>query len=108
PEFLNRIDETIVFHSLEKRHMKDIVKLMIDQVKERLHVQDLNFEITDGAIEKIEEEGVDPDCGARPLRQSIQRNIEDVLSEAELAGTIKKEHKVKVGLNNKGEFTVLS
>src|SRR5699024_8148552 len=49
PEFLNRIDETIVFHSLEKRHMKDIVKLMIDQVKERLHDQDLDFEITDRA-----------------------------------------------------------
>lgn len=108
PEFLNRIDETIVFHSLEKRHMKDIVKLMIDQVKERLHDQDLDFEITDRAIEKIAEEGFDPEYGARPLRRSIQRNIEDLLSEALLAGTIKKEHKVKVGLNNKGEFTVLS
>ncbi|HLR22260.1 MAG TPA: ATP-dependent Clp protease ATP-binding subunit [Pseudogracilibacillus sp.] len=108
PEFLNRIDETIVFHSLEKRHMKDIVKLMIDQVKERLHDQDLDFEITDRAIEKIAEEGFDPEYGARPLRRSIQRNIEDLLSEALLAGTIKKEDKVKVGLNNKGEFTVLS
>ena len=108
PEFLNRIDEIIVFHSLEKRHMKDIVKLMIDQVKERLHDQDLDFEITDRAIEKIAEEGFDPEYGARPLRRSIQRNIEDLLSEALLEGTIKKEEKVKVGLNNKGEFTVLS
>src|SRR5699024_1932454 len=102
PEFLNRIDETNVFHSLETRHMKDIVKLMIDQVKERLHDQDLDFEITDRAIEKIAEEGFDPEYGARPLRRSIQRNIEDLLSEALLAGTIKKEDKVKVGLNNKG------
>src|SRR5699024_12070960 len=105
PEFLHRSDETIVIHSLEKRQMKDIVKVMSDQVKERLHDQDLDFEITDRAIEKIAEEGFDPEYGARPLRRSIQRNIEDLLSEALLAGTIKKEDKVKVGLNNKGEFT---
>src|SRR5699024_11803250 len=82
PEFLNRIDEIIVFHSLEKRHMKDIVKLMISQVKERLYDQDLDFEITDRAIEKIADEAFDPEYGARPLRRSIQRNIEDLLSEA--------------------------
>lgn len=107
PEFLNRIDETIVFHSLERRHMKDIVKLMVNQVKERMNDQELEFDITDRAIEKIAEEGFDPEYGARPLRRSIQRNIEDLLSEALLEGTISKEQSVKIGLNSKGEFTIL-
>src|SRR5699024_11615119 len=77
PEFLNRIDETIVFHSLEKKHMKDIVSLMIKEVQSRMETQEMNFTITDGAIEKIAEEGFDPEYGARPLRRSIQTNIED-------------------------------
>lgn len=108
PEFLNRIDETIVFHSLEKKHMKEIVKLMIDQVQERLKEQDIHFTITDRAIEKIADEGFDPEYGARPLRRSIQKNIEDLLSEELLRGKIKKGQDVKVGLTNKGEFVVLS
>lgn len=107
PEFLNRIDETIVFHSLEKEHMKHIVKLMIDQVKERLKEQDIAFSITERAIEKIAEDGFDPDYGARPLRRSIQRNIEDLMSEELLKGSIKKGEEVKIGLNNKGEVIVL-
>src|SRR5699024_2465321 len=99
PEFLNRIDETIVFHSLEKRHMKDIVKLMVEQVKERVEEQELVFSITDRAVEKIAEEGFDPEYGARPLRRSIQRNVEDLLSEELLKGSIQKGDTVKIGLN---------
>src|SRR5699024_1910241 len=78
PEFLNRMDETIVFHSLEQQHMKDIVKLMVREVEERMKQQDITFSITERAIEKIAEEGFDPEYGARPLRRSIQRNIEDL------------------------------
>ncbi|HLR72499.1 MAG TPA: ATP-dependent Clp protease ATP-binding subunit [Pseudogracilibacillus sp.] len=107
PEFLNRIDETIVFHSLEKKHMKDIVELMIEQVQKRMQEQELNFTITDRAVEKIAEDGFDPEYGARPLRRSIQRNIEDLLSEELLKGTIQKGTDVKVGLNSKGDFIVL-
>src|SRR5690625_214843 len=107
PEFLNRIDETIVFHSLEKKHTKEIVKLMIEQLQKRITEQDINFTITDRAIEKIAEDGFDPEYGARPLRRSIQKNIEDLLSEELLKGTIVKGQDVKVGLNNKGEFIVL-
>jgi len=107
PEFLNRIDETIVFHSLEKKHTKEIVKLMIDQLQKRITEQEINFTITDRAVEKIAEDGFDPEYGARPLRRSIQKNIEDLLSEELLKGTIKKGQDVKVGLNNKGEFIVL-
>ncbi|HLS66392.1 MAG TPA: ATP-dependent Clp protease ATP-binding subunit [Pseudogracilibacillus sp.] len=107
PEFLNRIDETIVFHSLEKEHMKYIVKLMIEQVKARVEEQNIHFVITDRAIEKIAEEGFDPEYGARPLRRSIQKNIEDMLSEELLKGTIKQGQEVRIGLNSKGEFIVL-
>jgi len=107
PEFLNRIDETIVFHSLEKKHMKDIVILMIKQLQKRLKEQDIEFTLTDKAVEKIADEGFDPEYGARPLRRSIQKNIEDLLSEELLKETIEQGEKVKVGLNNKGEFIVL-
>lgn len=107
PEFLNRIDETIVFHSLERKHMKDIVELMIKQLQERLSKQDLDFAISDKAIEKIAEEGFDPEYGARPLRRSIQKNIEDLLSEALLKGEITKNNPVRVGLTSSGKFTIL-
>lgn len=107
PEFLNRIDETIVFHSLEEKHMKDIVKLMVREVEERMQQQEIDFSITERAIEKIAEEGFDPEYGARPLRRSIQRNIEDLLSEEFLKENIKPGKSVKVGLNNKGDYIVL-
>ena len=108
PEFLNRIDETIVFHSLEKKHMKDIVTLMLDQLKKRLNEQDLDFTMSDKAIEKIAEEGFDPEYGARPLRRSIQKNIEDMLSEALLREEIKKGETTRIGLNSKGKFIILN
>lgn len=107
PEFLNRIDETIVFHSLERKHMAEIVKLMIKEVQKRMAEQEIDFTITERAIDKIAEEGFDPEYGARPLRRSIQRNIEDLLSEEYLKGNIKEGRDVKVGLNSKGEFIVL-
>ncbi|TRM11145.1 ATP-dependent Clp protease ATP-binding subunit [Lentibacillus cibarius] len=108
PEFLNRIDETIVFHSLERKHMKYIVQLMVKQLQDRLKEQGIEFTLTDKAVEKIAEEGFDPEYGARPLRRSIQKNIEDMLSEELLKDTITKGEKVKIGLNNKGAFTILS
>ncbi|HLS23718.1 MAG TPA: ATP-dependent Clp protease ATP-binding subunit [Pseudogracilibacillus sp.] len=107
PEFLNRIDETIVFHSLEKKHIQEIVKLMIAQVQKRLEELDIKFSITLRAVEKLAEEGFDPEYGARPLRRAIQKNIEDLLSEELLKGTVKKGEEVKIGLNNKGEFIIL-
>ena len=108
PEFLNRIDETIVFHSLEKKHMKDIVTLMLEQLQRRLKDQDIHLSLTDKAVEKVANEGFDPEYGARPLRRSIQKNIEDLLSEELLKETIDKGQEVKIGLNNKGDFIVLS
>lgn len=107
PEFLNRIDEIIVFHSLERKHMKDIVTLMIEQLQKRLKDNEIDFSLTDKAIEKIANDGYDPEYGARPLRRSIQKNIEDLLSEELLKENIAKGEKVKIGLNNKGEFIIL-
>lgn len=108
PEFLNRIDETIVFHALERKHMKDIVTLMIKQLQNRLAEQGLNFTLSTKGIEKIAEEGFDPEYGARPLRRSIQKNIEDLLSEALLRGEINKEEKVRLGLSSNGKFVILN
>ncbi|BDG34173.1 ATP-dependent protease ATP-binding subunit ClpC [Saccharococcus caldoxylosilyticus] len=107
PEFLNRIDEIIVFHSLEKQHLKQIVRLMADTLIKRLKEQDIDLELTDAAIEKIASEGYDPEYGARPLRRALQKHIEDRLSEELLKGTIAKGQKVIVDVKG-GEFVVLS
>jgi ATP-dependent Clp protease ATP-binding subunit ClpC len=88
--------------------MKDIVTLMLDQLKKRLNEQDLDFTMSDKAIEKIAEEGFDPEYGARPLRRSIQKNIEDMLSEALLREEIKKGETTRIGLNSKGKFIILN
>ncbi|MDC3414670.1 ATP-dependent protease ATP-binding subunit ClpC [Terrihalobacillus insolitus] len=106
PEFLNRIDETIVFHSLEKKHMSEIVTLMVEQLQKRLSAQEIDFTISDKAIEKIANEGFDPEYGARPLRRSIQKNVEDLLSEELLKEAITKGQKVKIDVDKKGAFKV--
>ncbi|MFP7171530.1 ATP-dependent protease ATP-binding subunit ClpC [Terribacillus sp. 7520-G] len=106
PEFLNRIDETIVFHPLEKKHMKDIVTLMADQLKKRLAQQDIEFTLTDAVIEKIADEGFDPEYGARPLRRAIQKNIEDLLSEELLRENIRKGQQVNIDVDKDGKYIV--
>lgn len=107
PEFLNRIDEIIVFHSLEKPHLAEIVKLMADQLTKRLKEQEIDLELTKEAIDKIAEEGFDPEYGARPLRRAIQKHIEDRLSEELLKGVVQKGQKVTLDVE-KGEFVVKS
>jgi ATP-dependent Clp protease ATP-binding subunit ClpC len=81
PEFLNRIDETIVFHSLTRENVKQIVDLMMKRVHEQLRSKDVEIELTDAAKELLAEKGYDPALGARPLRRTIQRLVEDQLSE---------------------------
>ncbi|WP_421382603.1 ATP-dependent protease ATP-binding subunit ClpC [Bacillus salacetis] len=105
PEFLNRIDEIIVFHSLEKEHLKEIVTLMSDQLTNRLKEQDISLELTEAAKEKIADEGFDPEYGARPLRRAIQKHIEDRLSEELLKGTVLTGQNVVIDVEDK-EFTV--
>jgi ATP-dependent Clp protease ATP-binding subunit ClpC len=105
PEFLNRVDEIIVFHSLEKQHLKEIVTLMIEQLKKRLTEQAIDLIVTDSALDKLAEEGNDLEYGARPLRRSIQKNVEDRLSEELLKGAIEKGQKVELSVEN-NEFVV--
>lgn len=96
PEFLNRIDEIIVFHSLEEKHISQIVSLMADDLKKRLNEQDIHFALTDKAKAFLAKEGFDPAYGARPLRRAIQKHIEDRLSEELLRGEIKKGDSVTI------------
>lgn len=88
PEFLNRIDEMIVFHSLEKDHLKEIVSFMANALTKRLKEQDIELELTEAALEKIAKEGYDPQYGARPIRRALQKHVEDRLSEELLKGNV--------------------
>lgn len=105
PEFINRIDEIIVFHSLEKKHLTEIVSLMSDQLTKRLKEQDLSIELTDAAKAKVAEEGVDLEYGARPLRRAIQKHVEDRLSEELLRGNIHKGQHIVLDVED-GEFVL--
>ncbi|SFF01142.1 ATP-dependent protease ATP-binding subunit ClpC [Alteribacillus iranensis] len=105
PEFLNRVDEIIVFHSLEKKHIKEIVSLMAEELRKRLSEQGIDFELTEEAKEKISDEGFDPEYGARPLRRALQRHVEDRLSEELLRGSIQKGDTAIIDTEN-GEFVV--
>jgi len=96
PEFLNRIDEVIVFHSLEQEHIEQIVSLMTDELRKRLREQHIDFQLTDDAKKILAKEGFDPAYGARPLRRAIQRHIEDRLSEELLKGNISKGDTVNI------------
>ncbi|WP_027964768.1 ATP-dependent protease ATP-binding subunit ClpC [Halalkalibacillus halophilus] len=108
PEFLNRVDETIVFHSLEKEHIGEIVQLMVKQLQDRLIENDIHFTLTDAAIKKIADEGMDLEYGARPLRRSIQKNVEDFLSEELLRGQLETGQSVEIDVNDDGEFYISS
>jgi ATP-dependent Clp protease ATP-binding subunit ClpC len=102
PEFLNRIDETIVFHSLGQSQIGEIVNLMIQDLQKRLKEQEITFTLTDDAKAFLAKEGFDPQYGARPLKRAIQRHIEDRLSEALLTGAVKRGDGVEIGSNEAG------
>jgi ATP-dependent Clp protease ATP-binding subunit ClpC len=88
PEFLNRIDEVIVFHKLSKEQIHSIIELMLDRLREQLKERGLSIELTPEAKDLLVDIGYDPTMGARPLRRAIQRLVEDVLAEEVLAGRI--------------------
>lgn len=105
PEFLNRVDETIVFRSLEKDEIHEIVKIMSKSVVKRMEEQDIQLKITPAAIDVIGEAGFDPEYGARPIRRALQKEIEDRLSEALLSGEIYFGSRVTIGAS-KGKITL--
>lgn len=103
PEFLNRIDDMIVFHSLTQEDILEIVKLMTKTVSKRIKENmDITVTFTDKALEKIAEEGYDKAFGARPLRRAIQSRIEDAFAEEYLMGNFKAGDKVSVGVKTNG------
>ncbi|AZP93961.1 ATP-dependent Clp protease ATP-binding subunit [Enterococcus mundtii] len=105
PEFLNRIDETVVFHSLTKDEVHAIVQIMSQSVVKRLKEQDILVKITPAAVDVIGKVGFDPEYGARPLRRALQKEVEDRLSEALLGGEIHLGDQITVGAS-KGKITV--
>ena len=102
PEFLNRIDDIIVFHQLTKDQIIQIVDLMVANLDERLRAKDMGIELTTAAKELLATRGYDPLMGARPLRRTIQREIEDSLSERILFGELKAGEIIVVDVEGEG------
>jgi ATP-dependent Clp protease ATP-binding subunit ClpC len=97
PEFLNRLDDLVVFRSLEKKDMGRIVDILMAELESRLGPRDIKVQISDSVRELIVEKGFDPQLGARPLRRAIQKLIEDPLAEEILRGKISDNSLLKVG-----------
>ena len=96
PEFLNRIDDVIVFHQLNDENLKQIVELMLKNLLSRIKEMDVEIEVSDEAKALLLLKGYDPVYGARPLRRAIQKMLEDQLSEELLKGTIKAGSNVSI------------
>ncbi len=102
PEFLNRIDDIIVFHRLSDENIKAIARLMLKSLDERLKANEITAEFTDAAVAKIAENGFDPAYGARPLRRAIQSEIEDMLSEKIIDGEVNPGDSIVVDADENG------
>ena len=103
PEFLNRLDDIVVFHSLKKDNLKQIVDIELAKVRSRLADRGLALVLSDEAKEFLIAKGYNPDYGARPLRRSIENYIEDPLSEEILRGTFKGMNSITVSVDPDGE-----
>ncbi len=104
PEFLNRVDDLIVFHALNEEHIKKIVDIMLNELNRRIEEFSLRVEVTDDVKNRLLKEGFDPKFGARPLRRVIQRRLEDGISEELLQGKITPGDTVQVNLDAKNGF----
>lgn len=105
PEFLNRLDDIIVFHPLGQEHISKIVDIQLQQLYNRLAERKLTLELSDGARRQIAQEGYDPVYGARPLKRVIQQRIQNPLAIKLLQGEFKEGQHILVGLNTEGDFT---
>ena len=103
PEFLNRIDETIMFKPLNQEEIKDVVRLQFNRIKEMLDKDNIKLEMTEAAIDEIAKLGYDPQYGARPVKRVLQRSILNELSKMILAGKVDREHPIVIDFNN-GNF----
>ncbi len=107
PEFINRVDETIVFHSLTAADIHQIVSLMLNNVRKQVTQQGMELVVTDAVIERLASDGYDPQYGARPLRRAVQRLIEDPLSEEVLLGRFSPGDTIRAELDGEGESSVV-
>jgi ATP-dependent Clp protease ATP-binding subunit ClpC len=111
PEFLNRLDDMIVFHPLDRDHIRQIVEVLMREVRTRLEEEALKLQLTDPAVEFLVEHGFDENYGARPLKRAIQRYVEDPLSEKILMAELAPGDVIEVDVHADGEqleFRVLS
>jgi ATP-dependent Clp protease ATP-binding subunit ClpC len=104
PEFLNRIDDLIVFHALNEEHIRQIVEIMLEDINRRVEEYNLQVEVTDEVKTLLLKEGFDPNYGARPLRRVIQRRLEDGISEELLQGKIAPGDRVSVTVDEQESF----
>ena len=100
PEFLNRIDETIMFTPLNKSEIEQIVRLQVADISKRLAENGVELVVTDGAIEALAEAGFDPQFGARPIKRAIQRYLLNDLSKQLIAGSVNRDRPVTVDSEN--------
>lgn len=96
PEFINRIDEIVVFHPITREQMKDIVDIQVNRLRQRLAERHITLQLTDAARDLLAEMGYDPQFGARPLRRVIQRELENRIARSLLEGTIRDGDTVEV------------
>jgi ATP-dependent Clp protease ATP-binding subunit ClpC len=102
PEFLNRLDEIIVFHELTEKQLRSIVDLLVKDLQRRLAERKLEVELTESAKSWLAKEGYDPIYGARPLRRAIERYVENPLSTKLLSGEFSQGDRIIVDLGDKG------
>ena len=102
PEFLNRIDETIMFTPLNKDEIAGVVRLQMNAVSRMLEQQGFNLRVTDKAVEYLAQAGFDPEFGARPVKRAIQRDVLNALSKSLLAGEVTREHEIVIDANDSG------
>jgi len=106
PEFLNRLDEIIVFRQLSKNEVKEIAEIMLQEVFARLQDKGIKLSVTDSFKERLVEEGYNPSYGARPLRRAVMRLLEDSLAEEVLSGRIKDGDNALVDIDDNKKVTI--
>jgi ATP-dependent Clp protease ATP-binding subunit ClpC len=108
PEFLNRLDEIIVFRQLKKEEIKSIANILLKEIFGRLSEQGITLSVSERFMDRLIEEGYNPSYGARPLRRAIMRLLEDSLAEEMLSGRVKSGDSAMVDINDDGQVHIVS
>jgi ATP-dependent Clp protease ATP-binding subunit ClpB len=105
PEFLNRIDETVVFHALDQKHIESIARIQLRALEQRLERMDMKLDVSPAALAEVAKAGFDPVFGARPLKRAIQHRIENPVAKLILEGRFGPKDVIPVDVNETGEFS---